>query len=370
MSSMLEEAIIDAQALREAAIQSAEQAVLAKYSEQIKGTVESLLEQDDVTTEASPDNQGASYGGSADPTEKAAAGDSDSKSIIEDQLDKYKGKAYAFGDLSPDRGFELHQNEEIEIDLQKIVAESKNLVEIEESDLEEIATDDQEQDKEIDIDELESAIEEVLSEIGDDDVLEEKIKLDFEAQPSGWMARPKKVLDEEAMLDLLSKSIVEMELELAKEHKQVVTGLNSKIGKLNENLKTKNKENERLEKEIETLYEAIESLKTKFDEMTLINAKLLYTNKVLSDDAYNSRQKNEIVESIQTADSVEKAKIVYETLQSAVGARLTGPKSLSEAVDRRTKTSMILKSDHQTKKTDNLQESLANRMKTLAGINK
>ena len=34
MSSMLEEAILDAQALREAAIQSAEQAVLARYSEQ------------------------------------------------------------------------------------------------------------------------------------------------------------------------------------------------------------------------------------------------------------------------------------------------------------------------------------------------
>jgi hypothetical protein len=44
MSSMLEEAIVDAQALREAAIQSAEQAVLARYSGQIKETVESLLE--------------------------------------------------------------------------------------------------------------------------------------------------------------------------------------------------------------------------------------------------------------------------------------------------------------------------------------
>ena len=112
-----------------------------------------------------------------------------------------------------------------------------------------------------------------------------------------------------------------------------------------------------------------ESLKTKFDEMTLINAKLLYTNKVLSDDAFNSRQKNEIVESIQTADSVEKAKLVYETLQSAVGTRSSGPKSLSEAVDRRTNTSVILRSGVQTSKTENLNESFANRMKTLAGIN-
>lgn len=375
MSSMLEEAIIDAQALREAAIQSAEQAVLAKYSEQIKGTVESLLEQDDMglsgTTPGAETEEikGDSYGGTA-----AAPKDADEKSIIEDQLDKYKGKAYSFGDLSPDKGFELHQNEEIEIDLQKIVAESKNLIEIEEGDLDSLFSDDNDDndgdDYEIEPEDLEETIKEVLSELVDEEVLEEKIKLDFEAQPSGWMARPKKVLDEEAMLDLLSKSIVDMELELTKEHKEIVTGLNGKITKLNENIKVKNKENERLEKEIASLYEAIESLKNKFDEMTLINAKLLYTNKVLSNDAYNSRQKNEIVESIQTVDSVEKAKIVYETLQSAVGARLTGPKSLSEAVDRRTKTSMILKADNQAKKTDNLQESLANRMKTLAGINK
>ena len=368
MSSMLEEAIIDAQALREAAIQSAEQAVLAKYSSQIKDTVESLLEQDEAGAEAG--EQGQTYGGGA-PAPK----DKDNKSIIEDQLDEYKGKAYAFGDLSPDRGFELHPNEEIEIDLQKIVAESKNLVEIEEDDLEELAIDEEEEHSEVEIEidedlDLQEMIGEVLAEMAEDDVLEEKIKLDFEAQPSGWMARPKKVLDEEAALDVLAKSIADMELELTKEHKEVVLGLNSKIGKLNESLKLKNKENARLEKEVASLYEAVDSLKTKFDEMTLINAKLLYTNKVLNNDAYNSRQKNEIVESIQTADSVEKAKIVYETLQSAVGARLTGPKSLSEAVDRRTKTSMILKADNTAKKTDNLNESLAKRMKLLAGINK
>jgi len=386
---MLEEAIIDAQALREAAIQSAEQAVLAKYSSQIKDTVESLLEQDEAAG-ADPAAQGTTYGGGAD-----APKDKDNKSIIEDQLDEYKGKAYAFGDLSPDRGFELHPDEEIEIDLQKIVAESKNLLEIEEDDLEDLASgdedtdvakadDDADDDDDDDpedgddetasldsgIEDLESMVAEVLAEMAEEGVIEEKLKLDFEAQPSGWMARPKKVLDEEATLDLLAKSIAEMELELTKEHKQVVTGLNGKIGKLNESLKLKNKENERLEREVESLYEAIDSLKTKFDEMTLINAKLLYTNKVLNNDAYNSRQKNEIVESIQTADSVEKAKIVYETLQSAVGARLTGPKSLSEAVDRRTKTSMILRADNQAKKTDNLNESLAKRMKTLAGINK
>ena len=47
MSSMLEQAIVDAGALRAAAIESAEKVVIEKYSEQIKDTVEALLEQDE-----------------------------------------------------------------------------------------------------------------------------------------------------------------------------------------------------------------------------------------------------------------------------------------------------------------------------------
>ena len=356
MSTMLEDAIVDAQALREAAIQSAEQAVLARYSGQIKDTVESLLEQDE--------QQGQTYGGTP-----AAPKDADDRSIIEAQLDEYDGKAYSFGDLSDSNNFELEQDEEIEIDLEKIVAESKNIVEVDEADLADLIEEGEE--VELNEDDIVNAITDIMDElVEEDEVLAEKIKLDFEAQPRGWMARPKSELDEEAMLDLLAQSIAEMEMELTKEHKEVVTGLNKKVTKLNETIKQKNHENERLEKEVEELYEAVDSLKMKFDEMTLVNAKLLYTNKVLNDTAYNRRQKNEIVESIQTADSVEKAKIVYETLQSAVGARKSSPKSLSEAVDRRTSTSMLLKSDKaQKKESDNLQESFANRLKLLAGIN-
>ena len=46
MSSMLEQAIVDAQALREAALKNAEQALIEKFAPQIKDAVESLLESD------------------------------------------------------------------------------------------------------------------------------------------------------------------------------------------------------------------------------------------------------------------------------------------------------------------------------------
>ena len=46
-SSMLEQAVIDAEALKEAALKNAEQSVLEKYSGEIKNAVQSLLEQDE-----------------------------------------------------------------------------------------------------------------------------------------------------------------------------------------------------------------------------------------------------------------------------------------------------------------------------------
>ena len=47
MSSMLEKAIIDATALKEAAIKNAEAAIIEKYAPEVKKAVATLLEQDD-----------------------------------------------------------------------------------------------------------------------------------------------------------------------------------------------------------------------------------------------------------------------------------------------------------------------------------
>ena len=43
MSSMLEQAIVDAKALKEAAIKNAEAAIIEKYSNEIKDTVDTML---------------------------------------------------------------------------------------------------------------------------------------------------------------------------------------------------------------------------------------------------------------------------------------------------------------------------------------
>ena len=57
MSSLLEEAIVDAKALREAALKNAEDAVLEKYSGEVKRALDTLLEQDEMGLEEEADGE-------------------------------------------------------------------------------------------------------------------------------------------------------------------------------------------------------------------------------------------------------------------------------------------------------------------------
>lgn len=64
MSSLLEQAIVDAKALKEAAMKNAEATIIDKYSEEVKSTLNQLLEQDELE---------ALLGGSEEPSAAAEA---------------------------------------------------------------------------------------------------------------------------------------------------------------------------------------------------------------------------------------------------------------------------------------------------------
>jgi len=109
--------------------------------------------------------------------------------------------------------------------------------------------------------------------------------------------------------------------------------------------------------------ETVETLKQKLDEVNLANAKLLYTNRILRKSSLNERQKETIVEALSNAGSVNEAKVIFETLQSAVGtSQKRSPQSLSEAVSR--PSTMLPR-----KKAQNTDiNPFAERMRILAGI--
>jgi len=117
------------------------------------------------------------------------------------------------------------------------------------------------------------------------------------------------------------------------------------------------------EEEKEELISVINTLKEQVSKINLSNAKLLYTNKVLSSVSLNERQKNHIVENITKASSVSEAKTIYETLQSTVASiKNKTPKSLSEALNRNSSPFLV------RKQPASPNDNMIDRLRALAGI--
>ena len=76
---------------------------------------------------------------------------------------------------------------------------------------------------------------------------------------------------------------------------------------------------------------AVNSLRNKLAETNLINAKLLYTNKLLQNDALTARQKAQVIEQLDSAKTVREAKLVYESLARAL---FNSSRSLTESRTR------------------------------------
>ena len=111
------------------------------------------------------------------------------------------------------------------------------------------------------------------------------------------------------------------------------------------------------------LKDTLQSLNEVFEGLLLQNAQLVYTNKVLEVSSLNERQKEKIVGAIRESKNAEEAKVVFETLQNAVGrSESKGPQSLNEVFSKNS-TKMISR-----KETNNETLPVATRWKTLAGI--
>jgi hypothetical protein len=86
----------------------------------------------------------------------------------------------------------------------------------------------------------------------------------------------------------------------------------------------------------------------------------------LKSTSLNERQKNRIAESIQSADTIEEAKVIFETLQSTVGgSQKSTPKSLNEAIKRPS-----INMPRRRRENSQRESLVKDRFQALAGIKK
>ena len=76
-----------------------------------------------------------------------------------------------------------------------------------------------------------------------------------------------------------------------------------------------------MEAKLEEAYSTIETIKTDLNEVNLLNAKLLYTNKIFRAKNLTESQKVKVLEAFDKATTAKEAKLVFETLSTEVKER-------------------------------------------------
>ena len=76
-----------------------------------------------------------------------------------------------------------------------------------------------------------------------------------------------------------------------------------------------------MEAKLDEAYSTIETIKTDLNEVNLLNAKLLYTNKIFRAKNLTENQKVKVLEAFDKATTAKEAKLVYETISGEVKER-------------------------------------------------
>lgn len=92
-----------------------------------------------------------------------------------------------------------------------------------------------------------------------------------------------------------------------------------------EKMKTESEENESTKKDLEEAYAAIETLRSELQEINLLNAKLLYTNKLFRNKSLTESQKVKVLAAFDKAKTKQEAQLIYETLLGSVATIAKSP---------------------------------------------
>ncbi len=393
MSNLLEEAIVDAKALKEAAMKTAEKSIVEKYSDEVKSQISKILEAEMDMDNAVADN----------PLEKIplAALDGETSTDADEEIEIDLSD---LADMAAQEEVDVEDMEPTELSLGQIAQaadeEDADIADLDAGD--EVATDDelseddmitqimsalQEElnEEEIKAEEMETTDQHKMPEMEDvdpmqkaNDLEEERVEQEEEALKAGEKDAKERADLNEADLspdqkkemdkdddgdidadDLAALRKKEESLNLANEFTKLQESINT-LGQDNKKLKTSNAT---IVEENKKLKDTLQSLNEVFEDLLLQNAQLVYTNKVLEVSSLNERQKEKIVGAIRESKNAEEAKVVFETLQNAVGrSESKGPQSLNEVFSKNSTKSIS------RKETNNETLPVASRWKALAGI--
>jgi hypothetical protein len=343
---LLKEAIADAKAVRETALTQAKLALEEAFAPRLQSMFAAKL-QENFDEEIEMDME---------------EGMMDDIPMEETTQEKYA-----------DRGNRME-----EIDLDEILAELDNelkeakgddeeeVIDAEEDaeDIEDDAKEEEDEEKEVSelsMDELEDLIRDIVSqETGDGEGYEDAAGVDaMDIEGDAEMTADAEDMELEEDLDALLAELLDEEDESRAERAKVDKyeyAKGKRAGELDERKKyggnkgdvpaakrgdkkdTAEEEGvedykKKLKEELTLALETVETLRSELNEVNLLNAKLLYVNKIFNARNLNESQKLKVVKAFDKAESAKEAKLVYESLSEAfVAPAKAGKTQLKESL--------------------------------------
>ena len=340
MSDLLKEAIADAKAVRETALQNAKAALEEAFTPQIKSMLSAKLSEteDDDTEEGAHEDDETEEG----EHEEGMREDDDET----EEGEREEGAHEGHGDETEEGEHEegAHEGEDDD-------AEEEGMREDDNLDLEAV------------IKELEAELSEGDDE--DDDEAEEMRESDEEAVSEDAE------LEEEYEID---EATLEEDDELEEEVDQS-SGIGSGTGRGNTDASSgigkggqeKAKAFESLQAELDEHKEAVQYLKDKLHEVNILNAKLLYTNKLFKEFSLDNNQKLKVVETFDRAQTTREIKLVYTTMAEQLNENsgVIKRKSIKESASAPVSST---KPSKESSKVISEEAQVADRFRKLAGI--
>ena len=381
MDDLLKDAIADAKAVRETALENAkialEEAFTPRLQSMLSKKIQSEIEVDEGEHEDDEDVE--EMRGDDDEVEERGEMRRDGDEI-EDEGEERGDDEVEEGEHDED---EVDESQVIEIDGVKyapVVSEEDDEDEVEEGeergedddvdedlDLDEILKElDEEEDKE-EVDEIEE-VDEDVDEIEENDVSSGTGKgdnaHDKKSGDSTDIGKAGKAKHESVEIsegeheddeDKKDES-VEEDIDL----EEIVKALSEE-----EDEEEKKDENSKLQSELEEHRNVVKYLRSKLNEVNLLNAKLLFTNKLFRSYGLNNDQKMKVVETFDRAHNLREVKLVYSTLAESFGSKQTKTE-IKESKGSASKAVASTKSEKQEVIAEG--HEMRDRFKKLAGI--
>ena len=349
MSDLLKEAIADAKAVRETALENAKMALEEAFTPHLKSMLSAKLSEDEVE-EGMHDED--------DPRRE----DDD-----EDDVDEMGMKPRREDDDEEETDEGMHDDPRREDDDEEEVDEAE-IIEIDGVKYAPVVEGEHEDEEEDDMEEeldLESVIKELETEIAESENVDEELE-------EGDKPRKPREEDDEDKKDESVNEEEELEEEEEIDEQSTSSGIGKGTGVKMASAsdeedpgKGKIKESvEAMQNELNEYKEAVTFLREKLHEVNILNAKLLYTNRLFKEYVLSNDQKMKVVETFDRAQTTREIKLVYSTLAESFNDRgeINKKRSVKESASRKTNTTKP-----QTKIISE-EDNVANRFKKLAGI--